>query len=139
MIKESENKTNTASSLGGSQVGSRLSFREAFSRAAKQTGLIYCPKETAELYRELCFVIAEVYILREESKIKIGDELIDAYLVQEIFAELKYAHLELVVNNICAIQHKVNNMRAYIRTALYNAVFEIESHYINAVRADGIV
>lgn len=86
--------------------------------------------------RELCYIIAEVYIIDPESKIKVSDEYLDAYLVQEIFRELDFNHLELVLDNFNEKTDLVKNKRAYLRTALYNSVFEIESHYTNLVKHD---
>lgn len=113
----------------------RLSFREAFRRAAIQTELSLCNRR-ADQMRELCYIIAEVYIINPDSKIAISDETLDAYLVQEIFSELRYQHLELVLDNFNAKTELVKNKRAYLRTALYNSVFEYESHYTNLVNHD---
>lgn len=86
--------------------------------------------------RELCYIIAEVYIIDPDSKIKIADEILDAYLVQEIFRELKLQHLELVESNFGDQTELIKNKRAYLRTALYNSVFEFEAHYKNLVKHD---
>ena len=86
--------------------------------------------------RELCYIIAEVYIIDPDSKIKIADEILDAYLVQEIFRELTLQHLELVESNFGDQTELIKNKRAYLRTALYNSVFEIEAHYTNLVNHD---
>ena len=86
--------------------------------------------------RELCYIIAEVYIIDPDSKIKIADEILDAYLVQEIFRELTLQHLELVENNFGDQTELIKNKRAYLRTALYNSVFEFEAHYKNLVKHD---
>ena len=115
----------------------RPSFREAFRRAAQQTELICFegyPRE--DFMRELCYIIAEVYIIDPDSSIKISDEILPAYLVQEIFGELKLQHLELVESNFHDQTELIKNKRAYLRTALYNSVFEINAHYTNLVKHD---
>lgn len=117
-------------------MSARLSFREAFRRAAIQTELSLCNNSRADQMRELCYIIAEVYIINSDSKIAISDETLDAYLVQEIFSELRYQHLELVLENFNSKTEIVKNKRAYLRTALYNSIFEYESHYINLVKHD---
>lgn len=114
----------------------RLSFREAFRRAAIQTELSLCGNNRADQMRELCYIIAEVYIINPNSKVAISDETLDAYLVQEIFSELRYQHLELVLDNFNSKTELVKNKRAYLRTALYNSVFEYEAHYANLVKHD---
>ena len=114
----------------------RLSFREAFSRAAQQTELECAESSNMDFMRELCYIIAEVYILDPDSKIKISDEILDAYLVQEIFRELTHQHLRLVADNFKEQTRLIKNKRAYLRAALYNSVFEFEAHYTNLVVHD---
>lgn len=115
----------------------RPSFREAFRRAAIQTELdCYRNTNRADQMRELCYIIAEVYIIKPESQVAISDELLDAYLVQEIFEELRSVHLELVADNFNSLTTIIKNKRAYLRTALYNSIFELESHYTNLVNHD---
>ena len=114
-----------------------LSFREAFRRAAKQVELYECTTEVErDFLRELCYIIAEVYLIDRDSKIKISDQILDAYLVGEIFGELTLEHLRLVRDNFRDQTDLVKNKRAYLRTALYNSVFELESHYANLVNHD---
>lgn len=127
---------NDRGKAGLSERPSRPSFREAFSRAAKQTELHCCDDPLKDQMRELCYIIAEVYIIDPDSKIAIADELLDAYLVQEIFGELGFLHLQMVMQNFNAKTELVRNKRAYLRTALYNAVFEFEAHYKNLVAHD---
>lgn len=114
----------------------RPSFREAFRRAAAQVELDCCSPSERDLLRELCYIIAEVYILDPDSHVKISDESLDAYLVQEIFGELTLEHLRLVRDNFTEQTEPIKNKRAYLRAALYNSVFEIESHYTNLVNRD---
>ena len=115
---------------------SRPSFREAFRRAAEQVELRCCEPIETEHFRELCYIIAEVYMLDPYSRIRIADEIFDAYLVQDIFAELELDHLRLVWNNFRSQTSIIRNKRAYLRTALYNSVFELTAHYANLASHD---
>ena len=85
------------------------------------------------LYKELCFIIAEVLVLSHDSIIKINGSNVCAHLVQEVFSQINNDHVRLVFNNFHNVSQHVHNKRAYLRTSLYNAVFEIESHYVNAI------
>ena len=114
----------------------RPSFRTAFSRAAEQVELGFCENNERDALRELCYIIAEVYLIRPESKVNISDEELDAYLVQEIFENLTLEHLRLVRDNYSQQTGLIKNKRAYLRAALYNSVFEFEAHYTNLVRHD---
>lgn len=115
---------------------SRPSFREAFRRAAQQVELNCSDVGEKDALRELCYIIAEIYIIAPDSKVKISNEILDAYLVQEIFEKLTLEHLRLVHSNFHDQTGLIKNKRAYLRTALYNSVFEIEAHYTNLVKHD---
>lgn len=117
----------------------RLSFREAYRRAATQTEMRACTDSRKGMMAELCYIMAEVYMTDAKSKIAVGGEPLDAYLVKEVFEELRYPHLEMVTDNFEGETKYIKNKRAYLRTALYNSVFELEAHYTNLVKADGVV
>ena len=82
-------------------------------------------------YKELCLVIAEVLVLNPASFIKINGSNMSAHLVREIYSQLHNDHLRLVFENFHNVSYHVYNKKAYLRTALYNAVFELESNYLN--------
>ena len=107
------------------------SFREAFRRAAMQTELHCAAEEERSALRELCYIIALVYATEANGRILIGGEVYRATLVAEIFEELTIEHLRLVRQNYLAQSVRIRNKRAYLRTALYNSVFELEAHYDN--------
>jgi len=88
------------------------------------------------LYKELCLIIAEVLVLNPDSFIKINGSDCRIGLVQEAYSQINKDHVRLVYNNIHNVLHRIYNKKAYLRTALYNAVFEIESHYINDMLCD---
>lgn len=90
-----------------------------------------CTKWTDPLYMELCFIITEVFIMEPESVIKINGSDTLTRLVQEVFALLRNDHVRLVLSNFQDVSCRVYNKKSYLRTALYNAVFEIESHFVN--------
>jgi len=82
-------------------------------------------------YKELCLIIAEVLVLDPVSIIKINGSNIYVHLVQEVFLRLQNDHVRLVFKNFHNVPTHVYNKKAYLRTALYNAVFEIESDSVN--------
>jgi hypothetical protein len=88
------------------------------------------------LYKELCLIIAEVLVLDSDSVIKIGGSFICARLVQEVYSKINNDHVRLVFSNFNNVSQRIFNKKAYLRTALYNAVFEIESHFVNDFRCD---
>ena len=83
------------------------------------------------LYKELCLIIAEILVLDQESVIKINGSNISARLVKEVYSQIQSDHVSLVFNNFKNVSQRVFNKRGYLRTALYNSVFEIESQAVN--------
>jgi len=82
-------------------------------------------------YQELCLIVAEVFVMDPESVMRINGAATAAGLVQEIYARLCCEHVRLVFDNFQDVSRRVHNKKAYLRTALYNAVFELESYLIN--------
>jgi len=88
------------------------------------------------LYRELCLVIADVLVLEPDTIITINGAKMPAFLIQEVYGQLNNDHLRFVFGNFQGVSHRVRNKKAYLRTTLYNAVFEIESHSVNMMNLD---
>lgn len=93
-------------------------------------------KRIDPFYEELCLVIADVLILDSDSIITINGSKISASLVQEVYGQLHNEHLRLVFKNFNNVTSRIFNKKAYLRTALYNAVFEIESHNLNEMNCE---
>lgn len=77
---------------------------------------------------DLCVIIAEVYWLAErgEGSVRIEGSPLPYRLVGDIYRFLRGEHLEQVMARYRTVQYEVRNVKAYLRTALYNAVFELE-------------
>ena len=84
------------------------------------------------LYKELCLIIAEVFVSNSEAVVKINGSVTSTKLVQEVYEQIRNNHVKLVFANFKDVSCQVYNKKAYLRTALYNAVFELESHFVNA-------
>ena len=111
----------------------KRSFRQEFERAAEQICLSEIPEGMREQAYEICLIIAEVYYMQPSFSVKIGGEALEVSLVEEIFSEVTQSHVELVIENFNSVSSVIRNKKAYLRTALYNAVFELSSHYSNRV------
>lgn len=117
----------------------RPSFREAICRAEKQidkSDILIDGRLDAGLVREVCMIIAEVYMMDPARPIRISGEWLDGYIVQEIFGELGRFHIEAVIDEFCRLDIDIRNKKAYLRTALYNIVFTLDAHYTNRVNHD---
>lgn len=81
-------------------------------------------------------IIAEVYLMSPDTPLYISGEKLDGYIVQEVFREITASHAELVIRSFNSAAYLVRNKKLYLRTALYNSVFELEAHYANLVSHD---
>ena len=122
---------NERSEFWGFQV--RRSFKDEIGAVAKQLEL-YAVRDMDKAFGcELCAIIAEVNLMRPEFRVKIGGEALEAGLVKEVFACLTHDHLERVMSAFNSCVSEIRNKKAYLRTALYNSVFELEAGTINDV------
>jgi len=87
-------------------------------------------------FKELCLIISEVFFMNPDAVIKVNGSETIVSLVQEIYSRLYNDHLRLVFANFQHVSCRVYNKKAYLRTSLYNAVFEIELHFVNTDYAD---
>lgn len=68
--------------------------------------------------------------------IRIGGEALPTATVQERFRQLDSSHMEYILDCLKSTTTKINNIRAYLLTALYNAPVTIGPYYSAAVRHD---
>lgn len=116
-----------------SQVGF---FPVMLEEAKKQIELKYFDSIDADAGEEIAMIIAEVYCLRNGSDISIGGEKVPVDLVAEVYRKLTKEHVEYVLDNFRQASYQIKHVKSYLRTALYNSVFEITSHYANTVSKD---
>ena len=108
------------------QVKEQVEYRH-FARVIKTTGY----EHIDPLIDELCLIVAEVLVRPPESKMRIRGAEIETAIVQEVYGALRYEHIEMVYNNFQALCTHVYNKSAYLQTALYNSVFEINANDVN--------
>ncbi len=70
------------------------------------------------------------------STMRIGGEVLPAETVKRRFQQLDGGHIKYVVESLRQTTTKINNIRAYLLTALYNAPVTIGPYYTAAVRHD---
>ena len=90
-------------------------------------------KRIDPFYKELCLIVADVLVLDPASVIPINGAKMPASLVQEVYGQLNGDHLSLVYENFRNTTRRVYNKKAYLRTALYNVVFELHAHVANDI------
>ena len=123
MLNPKEN--NTAASLPFSP--SRPSFREAISLAKKQVSAFAFDESDKGIVEEICMIIAEIYMMNPDKPIRISGEWLDGYIVSEVFREIDSEHVRFVINSYKRVSGAIQNVKAYLRTMLYNSVFSIDA------------
>lgn len=76
---------------------------------------------------EITLIIAEVMRLPETAEIRIEGNRLSARMVQEVYAMIEKEHVEAVIRAYRNARYEIRHKKTYIRTALYNSVFEMES------------
>lgn len=84
--------------------------------------------------KEACLVIAEVLLLNPKNQIRINGVLLSVGMVQEVYRTLANEHVAYVLETLSKNRYEIKNPKMYLRTALYNSVFQLENHYENEYR-----
>lgn len=117
-------------------VGSRLSYKEALDKAAEQVNLECFNESDVSLASEILANMAEVFMLWDNAPVRIAGSQIDGFIIKQVFEQVREEHVQLVIENLKRVETIISYKKSYIRTALYNSVFEIELHYTNRVKHD---
>lgn len=112
-----------------------LSFYDRLAGLEKKLGLKYICESDKPLAHECCLVICEV-MHYPRGDVLIEGESIPREQVCEIFEGLTYEHLQHVCDRYKRVSYEIKRKRQYLRTALYNAAFELEAACVNDVRVD---
>ena len=98
--------------------------------------LVVCSEwEDKDLYTELYQTICDVVCMEREN-IKVAGAVCPYEVVKSRFLKLKSEHLCYVLNCIKKVKSSIQNIRAYMITALYNAPTTIDHYYTNMVQHD---
>lgn len=112
-----------------------LSFDETVEEVTKQleTETLEERGYSRPQISEICMIIAEIYLRNPKGSVRIGGELLDTSIVQQVFRKLTADHVNLVLDNFSRTTALIRNKKQYLRAALYNSVFEMDSHFVNLV------
>lgn len=89
--------------------------------------------EDAKMVETLCRNMATVFQLPKGQLITIGGEKKSAEQVQAIYSLIKHENIEHIIISFQEIKYKVKHITTYLRTALYNSVFESSAFWENRV------
>ena len=123
-------------SIKQSQSGPVGSFAAVSEAVREQIEADCIPEEWQPMAEEIERIIAEVYLMPGEWQIRIDGQPMPAGMVQGMFALLTNEHVTAVIGRFSEIPYEIRHIKTYLRTALYNAVFETEARVTNAFRKD---
>ena len=87
--------------------------------------------------KEIALIIAEVMRLPESAEIRIEGNRFPAKMVQEVYSMLERENVQAVITAYRKAKYVIQHKKTYLRTALYNSVFETESRIENEFSSEG--
>lgn len=119
-----------------SGVGRCLTFREAIGMAEEQVGIREIARHDPSwsILHDMCRVMAEAYMAHPRMQMDVGGELCEAGLVASVYQEITPMCAQDLAYKLAGKIGSIRHIKAYLRTALYNAVFEYESSAVRDVK-----
>ena len=115
----------------------RPSFDDVLEQVKEQIAIDCVPFEQILQAEEIAAIIAEVLRLRPEDKLRVDGVMHPAADVQAVYAKLENEHIMHVIETYNEIPYPIKSPKMYLRTALYNAVFELNNAGANLYAATG--
>ena len=95
--------------------------------------------EMLQVYDSIARIIADVFVKSPRGEVKVAGETVTFGIVQEIFRELDGGHVQRVVDSLRKYLREITYAKAFIRSALYNAVLEGAAQDVNELVTDGMI
>lgn len=115
----------------------RPSFDEVLEQVKEQIAIDCVPFEQILQAEEFAAIITEVLRLRPEDKLRVDGVMHSAADVQAVYVKLENEHIMHVIETYNEIPYTIKSPKMYLRTALYNAVFELNNAGANIFAATG--
>jgi len=139
IIKDSENSQKTTQKTTSFDEDEDYDgYKKIIQKNINYEGFRHDPSNTP-LVDGLIEAMLDVICTKSPSTVKMGDEVKSRSLVSSIYLKLNYEHISHVVDQYKAQYHQITHKNAYMRKMLYTVYQEIDAHYINQVRADGMI
>lgn len=108
-----------------------MSFREWVDVARAQVDMDEWPLYELPIARsvanDMCLIMAEVYRAPAGMLVRISGEDMTAGMVAEIYRELTQDHIRAAAAQVAERVGNVKNIKAYLRSTLYNVVLGFET------------
>ncbi len=113
----------------------RVGLCEVLEKTELQIELVCFPERDKPFAKELALIIADVALLPQTVNIRIDGVQRPATYVQEIYSRLTHEHIALVIEKFKKVDFEIKFKKTYLRTLLFNSVFEFESTWENELHA----
>ena len=115
------------------------SLRETLAEVYSQIDVQYFNGLDEGLVKEIALIIAEIYKLPPTWEVQIDGQKLPAEMVADVYRELTCSHVECVIRGFRGASYKITYKKSYLRTALYNEVFQNDARITNDLRAGGVI
>lgn len=111
----------------------RLSFGEVLSATLEQIDAGSIDEDEGQV-REIALIMADVYMLDRSATVMIGGQARHAGDVQDMYREVGAMQVTDIIEAFNRVDYEVRNIKAYLRTAIYNAALTAEHRFQNSFR-----
>ena len=115
------------------------SLSELLASVYEQIEIHDFEKPRVESAKEISLIIAEIYASADIGYLKINGEMLPAKFVKDVFYRITFEHVNCVIDNFKNQRKTIQNVKGYLRTALYNSVFEIDGRITNDLKSAGVI
>lgn len=117
------------------------SFAETLEQVEVQIDYECFPSGLLQMADEIAMIIADVFRMRPDDRIKIDETMRTVSDVQAVYAKLQHEHILNVIQRFDEIPYRVKSPHKYLRSMLYAEVFEHEAAGVNlysSTTGDGV-
>ena len=109
------------------------SFEEIVRGVREQIEIACFSELERDSAEEIALIIAEIYGLPSDSSVRIDGQSMTCGMVSEVYKRLTCEHIREVMRRFYRASYPIKHRKTYLRTSLYNEVFEHESGIANGV------
>ena len=104
-----------------------MNFDDAVAIVCEQVEFDCFSEGDSGLALEMCLIIAEVIALPDDAVVKIDGGHYDVRIIRQAYSRLTHEHLLSAINSYRSRSYAITFKKAYMRTILYNSIFELQA------------
>ncbi len=136
-MEKNNNKIISLSSKSkSSQVRHVADFETLLAETKEQIEIDCFDERDREQAEEIALIIAEIMRFPGSLCVRIAGDNLPAEMVAAVYRRLAHENVAEVICRYSEATYEIKHTKSYLRTALYNSVFEMKSRIDNEVRKD---